>query len=252
MERSPLILMACSGRKLAVPAPAEDLYRGVMYETFRKHVRDDAQPNVVILSALHGFVDRRTRLEPYDQRMTGSRADEMLSALPVTMAGAQWPRSVSELFLVGGIAYRRVMREAVAVLRQWGCVEETISVREVSGAIGKQRSQLGEYLRRLPTQFRDVIGSHPNGTPLYRCAGRHAVGDRVRISYPGLPRVTRRLAQIQELFVGPCGPTACVELLDDKGKLYSMWVSLAQIRAMPTEAGPPRASLEPVWGRHRF
>ena len=41
--RQPLLL-ACSGTKLERPSPAIDLYRGVMYESYRAHVRGDVAP----------------------------------------------------------------------------------------------------------------------------------------------------------------------------------------------------------------
>lgn len=52
-----LVLMACSASKLARPAAAIDLYQGVMYQSYRVHVRDNARPSVIILSARHGFID---------------------------------------------------------------------------------------------------------------------------------------------------------------------------------------------------
>ncbi len=39
-----LLLMACSGTKLGRDARAIDLYRGVMYQSYRAHVRSDAAP----------------------------------------------------------------------------------------------------------------------------------------------------------------------------------------------------------------
>ncbi|SPD38161.1 conserved protein of unknown function (plasmid) [Cupriavidus taiwanensis] len=69
-----LLLLACSGTKLDRPAPALDLYRGVMYQSYRAHVRGDEAPTVLILSARHGFLAAHTEIAPYDQRMTPQRA----------------------------------------------------------------------------------------------------------------------------------------------------------------------------------
>jgi hypothetical protein len=40
-----LLLMACSGSKLDQNASAIDLYRGVMYQSYRAHLRSDAAPH---------------------------------------------------------------------------------------------------------------------------------------------------------------------------------------------------------------
>ncbi|MFJ1256880.1 DUF6884 domain-containing protein [Cupriavidus sp. CuC1] len=98
-----------------------DLYRGVMYETFRAHVRADAQPQVIILSAQHGFIQPDAEIAPYDARMTADRAETMLSGLSTAMAGAAWPDQVGPVFLAGGMHYRRVMRGRGAVGPQGWC-----------------------------------------------------------------------------------------------------------------------------------
>ncbi|OUM00743.1 DUF6884 domain-containing protein [Variovorax sp. JS1663] len=52
----PLILMACSSTKLGHPAPAQDFYQGVMWQSLRANLPDGQLPHVVVLSALHGFI----------------------------------------------------------------------------------------------------------------------------------------------------------------------------------------------------
>lgn len=144
-----LLLLACSGTKLDRPAPAIELYRGVMYSTYRAHVRADAAPLVVILSALHGFVPAGDELAPYDLRMTAERADDMLARLcSRTMGRVAWPREVGPVLLAGGAQYRRVMRAAIEALATCYGVEPA-SVQETSGAIGVQRSQLRRFLESL-------------------------------------------------------------------------------------------------------
>jgi hypothetical protein len=61
------------------------------------------------------------------------------------MRRADWPEHVDDVFLAGGELYRRVMRAAVE--RQNG--ESSVAVTGTHGAIGVQRSQLGQYLRNL-------------------------------------------------------------------------------------------------------
>lgn len=138
-----LVLMACSGMKLAAAAPAFDLYRGVMYSSFRAHVKPLYSPAVIILSASYGFISPTKIISPYDLMMTGVRADEMIADLPNFMRDLSWPDDIADVFLAGGKHYRRVMRAALSV------VAPNAIVLECSGGIGVQRSQLGRYLDNL-------------------------------------------------------------------------------------------------------
>ncbi|ODV41490.1 hypothetical protein AWV79_35565 [Cupriavidus sp. UYMMa02A] len=149
-SRVSLVLMACSGLKQDVPAPAMDLYRGVMYQTYRANVKPHAQPHVVILSARHGFIDPQGVIAPYDQRMTGTRADEILAQLEAgCVLNATWPAALGSVLLAGGAQYRRVMRAALQWLADHRGIAPT-SIAETHGGIGHQRSQLGAFLRGLP------------------------------------------------------------------------------------------------------
>jgi hypothetical protein len=139
-----LVLMACSGAKGTRAAPGFDLYRGVMYSTFRANA-GSAPPAVVILSAEHGFIDPRLMLSPYDRRMDRNRSDEMLGE-PSRFDRAAWP-AASEILLAGGELYRRVMRAAIARRIAAGKLPADVRVSETSGGIGYQRSQLGAWLR---------------------------------------------------------------------------------------------------------
>lgn len=141
--------MACSGGKLDRPAPAMDLYRGVMYQSFRAHVKPETAPAVVILSALHGFIDPTAVIAPYDLRMTAHRASEMLADLPSFMDGVTWPGDVDQVFLAGGATYRCVMRAALQRLVDQGCMPASLVMCEASAGIGYQRSELGKYLDGL-------------------------------------------------------------------------------------------------------
>ncbi len=143
---APLLVLACSGMKLDRPAPALQLYRGVMYQTYRANVRPDAMPQVVILSALHGFIDPGLVIDPYDQVMTQRRADTMLCCLDEYSRGAPWPASVGRVFLAGGANYRRVM---LAALQARYGADVLTAIEQTSGGIGFQRAQLGQFLRSL-------------------------------------------------------------------------------------------------------
>jgi hypothetical protein len=142
-----LILMACSATKGATPAPAFDLYRGVMYSTFRTNA-PATRPAVIILSAKHGFLAADQTIEPYEQRMSKARGDEMLADL-VRFDSITWPTDIRTVFLAGGKDYRRVMRAALDRRIRLGSIAGDVAIMETAGAIGYQRAQLGGYLRAL-------------------------------------------------------------------------------------------------------
>ncbi|MDW3686159.1 hypothetical protein RA280_31350 [Cupriavidus sp. CV2] len=168
-----------------------------MYETFRAHVRADALPQVIILSAKHGFIQPDAEIVPYDLRMTSDRAQIMLSDLSTAMAGAAWPDQVGPVFLAGGMHYRRVMRAAVERWAHKVGAGSAPTIMETSGGIGMQRSQLGQYLAGLINELSEEIGRFPNGLPYFRRAGPFTVGERVIHAYRHLPGIAPRWATIR-------------------------------------------------------
>lgn len=222
-----LVLMACSGTKRDVASPAMDLYQGVMYETFRAHVKQHARPNVIILSARHGFVNANDVLMPYEQKMSESRASEMMANLPCFMDNIFWPSNVESVFLAGGQQYRRVMKAAVALKFP------DVRLDECSGGIGLQRSQLGHYLDHLSIQRGQIIGRHPNGVPVFQTLGDFEVNDDVLVQHKALPGKPPRAAVIEELFDGPSGPTASVKMLERRFNRDEVrWVGLQHLTKM--------------------
>jgi hypothetical protein len=234
MERdsSAVVIMACSATKQAHAAPALDLYQGVMYSTFRANVKREARPHVVILSAQHGFIPGNAVIEPYEQRLTPERANEMLAKLDAFMHGPI-PPGASKVLLAGGLEYRRVMRAAVQRQLERGRLASTVNVLETSGGIGYQRQQLGAFLRRL-VPGPEIVGHHPNGTPLFRTLGGFSVDQRVNVIYRGREDLAPAPAVITELFHGPVGPTANVRLLESKhpDKAFS-WIGLGNLHTIP-------------------
>jgi hypothetical protein len=143
----PLIIMACSATKDTKPAPAFELYQGVMYSTFRAN-EPAVRPAVVILSAKHGFIAADQHIAPYEQRMTDARADEMVDELP-DFDSIEWPSDVSAIFLAGGKTYQRVMRAAIERRIELGLLPRDVTIERTAGGIGYQRAQLGAYLRGM-------------------------------------------------------------------------------------------------------
>jgi len=147
--------MPCCDTKADKAAPAMELYKGAFFQTFAKNVPAGANPNVVILSAKHGFISPDKVIEPYDQVMTDERAKEMLSDLDNRLTEVKWPSDISDVLIVGGKEYQRVMRAAVAKLIEQGKISKDASVNVTKGGIGDQRSQLGAYLRDIPAPVAD-------------------------------------------------------------------------------------------------
>ncbi|WP_029050055.1 DUF6884 domain-containing protein [Cupriavidus sp. amp6] len=223
-----LLLMACSSTKLDRDARAIDLYRGVMYASYRAHVRSDAAPRVLILSARHGFLPPDTEIAPYDERMTRQRADQMMSDLPRYLQPAAWPTRVGSVMLAGGAEYRRVMR--AALFRQYG--PQLLALQETTGGIGMQRSQLGAFLDGLQPTFRDQMGRHANGTLLYRAYGWIETGAFATLHYRAAPALPSRQARVLCVFEGPSGPTADVEVEEfvrGRPKICQRWVSVRDL-----------------------
>lgn len=169
-----LLMLACSGAKGAEPARALDLYRGVMYSSYRAHVRAAAQPHVVILSALHGFLEPDALIAPYDQRMNADRSRALLADLTRCMAGVRWPTGIAHVMLAGGAAYRRVMHAALARLADAGghLARDVEIIVEVSGGIGWQRAQL-ETQDQLAERIQAWMSQKPGPA-----AGAPAAGPR--------------------------------------------------------------------------
>ncbi|WP_249221394.1 hypothetical protein [Cupriavidus sp. KK10] len=113
---------------------------------------------------------------------------------------------VGSVMPAGGAEYRRVMRAPLA--RRYGPALPVL--KETSGGIGMQRSQLGAFLDRLKPAFRDQIGQHANGTPIFRAYRRIKAGTIATLRYRAAPALPARQARVLSVFNGPGGPTADV------------------------------------------
>ncbi len=229
-----LLLLACSGTKLDRPARAIELYRGVMYQSYRTHVRHDAAPHVLILSAKHGFLDPHAEIAPYDERMTPQRAEQMLANLPAYLGQTDWPTRIGKVMLAGGQQYRRVMR--AALIRRYG--EVLPLIRETEGGIGMQRSQLGAFLDGLAFPFSEQFGQHATGTPLFRRYAWIETGALTSLAYRAVPNRPALKARVLALFEGPSGPTADVEveeIIRGRPKVSALWVRIRDLHPLSTQ-----------------
>lgn len=220
-----LVLMACSGPKRPEAAPALDLYQGVMYSTYRANVRADARPHVAIVSALHGVIAGDAVIEPYEQRLTPARADDIVANLDSYLKYGT-PFAAKKVLLAGGAEYRRVMRAVLPRLVENGSIAADATVLETTGGIGYQRQRLGEFLRAC-TPALDVVGHHPNGNPLYYALEGFKVGQDVNIAYAALPGVPAVPAFIEELFYFHGQAQACVRVFNAKNPKHAhRWAAL--------------------------
>jgi hypothetical protein len=155
---SSLLLMPCSGGKLAHAAPAGDLYTGVMWQSLRAHATTPLR--MAILSAKYGVVAPSDVIAPYEQRLDVARAQELLDDLAVHVATARrviGDAPVDHVFIAGGQPYRRVLLAIVSQLQAHGGIDAAARVEHTHGGIGFQRSQLGAYLRaRAPDPAPDL------------------------------------------------------------------------------------------------
>lgn len=145
-----LVLMPCSQMKADKAAPAIDLYTGVFFQSLKAQTKPGAEPNVVILSAEHGFLNPGDVIAPYDTKMTFEGASSMLASLRKQMSPVEWPKDIQDVLIVGGKEYQRVMRAAVRELIDGGSISKDASVNATAGEIGVQRSQFGQYLNSIP------------------------------------------------------------------------------------------------------
>jgi hypothetical protein len=227
-ENCDLVIMACSGPKRNEPSAALDLYQGVMYSTFRANVRAEARPHVAILSARHGIIAADLVIEPYEQRLTLDRANAILADLDEYVKYDK-PTGASNVLLAGSKEYRRVMQAALPHLVDLGAVTADATVTETTGGIGYQRQRLGQFLRGL-APAREIVGHHPNGTPLYQELGGFTVWQEVSYVHVALPKRTPEPAVIEELFLGPSGPTANLRMLNAQNSTRAgRWSSLANL-----------------------
>lgn len=261
---TPLILMACSATKLGHPAPAQDFYQGVMWQSLRANAPEGQLPHIVVLSAMHGFIPGSRVVEPYDKLMTPVRARELEFDLEQFIQSVEWPEDASRILLAGGGLYRYLMRRMVGELIRAGKLAGDLEISEVTGGIGLQRSQVGKFVRdpsALPVVH---SGYHPNGTPLLRDAWGLRVGDRVRTTgQMASGKSGSRYARVQELFMGPSGPTASVEFEDDRPPLANgkvreprpsrgAWVGVGMLALAPEgQEVVPLHSVDPakIWKR---
>lgn len=149
-KKTDLLIIACSATKMPVKPGQEvaalELYDGPSYKILRKHLAARASnglgldPQIVIVSALHGAIDPKTSIQTYDLKMTNDRAAYLdafgsMWYLKALLAEQDWKR----IHIACGQTYR-----AALPMRQ---LEAMPGVTIAHGGIGQQLRQLKLWLQ---------------------------------------------------------------------------------------------------------
>lgn len=168
-----LVILACSRRKRpdAGLMPAIDRYDGPLWQTLRTIDRPGRIAQAAFLSARFGLRDARwTELPDYDTHMTDTIADAMIHGGITT----RWPRpssprrpdtvglhpacefasmahaaggAFSDIALVGGCRYIRVLECWITAFRLSGWISPDARICMVNAPIGLMRQQLRAWLK---------------------------------------------------------------------------------------------------------
>lgn len=107
-----IVIIPCGAAKLDHKAPAVDLYVGSLFRAGLTYARSLVPDNhILILSALHGLVDLRAVIEPYDLRMGRPGC-----VSPQTVRGQATARGVMserDVIVCGGKDYVQCARAAI-------------------------------------------------------------------------------------------------------------------------------------------
>jgi len=124
------LFISCCGRKLEHSARAIDLYKSRQFNLAQQLL--ELGWEVTIISAKHGFLDADCIIEPYDQRMTANRSQEIL------LRGLRENISATKNYVFGGELYRRIIRELDP------CVTELVGANRGNGDHYSALKQLSE------------------------------------------------------------------------------------------------------------
>lgn len=145
----PLLLIPCAEGKLEGTHKAIDLYKGALFDVYRKWKPTENRPDVYILSAKHGIVHADTLLNDYEQPMTKERLAELL-AKPVDLSLFKG-KNFNEVYIAGSANYRQLGQQYVEEMRKAGFVgpDAPVDHPPQGAGIGDQRGHFADYLRKV-------------------------------------------------------------------------------------------------------
>lgn len=159
-----LVVLGCSATKVAADGvlPAITLYDGPMFRVLRAFLRDYRWPeslSVAVLSAKYGLIGGVSDIEPYDQRMTFERAEELRGSVMATLVN--WSPMHGQVDFVMGQDYVRCIDRG----RIANCYCRN---RVVEGSIGIKLNRLHNMLRSVRPVSRPIRKELPRlSRPLY-------------------------------------------------------------------------------------
>ncbi|WP_145200335.1 hypothetical protein [Sphingobium sp. B2] len=166
-----LLILACSATKRRDPGwmPAWERYDGPLWQTWRAVDPQRRLARVGFVSARYGFRSADSPIEHYDARLTPDLAKRMIAG----GMGTRWPRPPSagkpdnygshpgceiaslayhgtrpftDVALVGGHLYLKVMRAFLEGFREMRCITPDAEVTEINAGIGVMRAKLRAWL----------------------------------------------------------------------------------------------------------
>ena len=103
-----LLIIGCSKRKLEFPeAPAIDVYDGPYYRMLRKAKLKAV--DISILSAKYGLIDHKTKISPYEKKMTPNIAEEMRDSVTTQLKALLRKNSYNEVVINLGKIYMKAL-----------------------------------------------------------------------------------------------------------------------------------------------
>jgi hypothetical protein len=104
-----LVFLGCSKKKLSVSAPALIMYQGMLFK-LGKIIAQKIGADIRIISAKYGVIVPGQIIEPYDQKMTISRAKEIAEdPVVISYLNHLFSRNYDCVFVIAGKTYQRIL-----------------------------------------------------------------------------------------------------------------------------------------------
>ena len=140
-----IIVIGCSKKKGTEAAPAEELYLGPNWSTYRKYKSDSVE--CWALSAKHGIIPSKDVIEPYECLLGKDvHPIEFVSELELSLNLAMMMKGAAEVKVFASKKYYECLANAVHTLQWNKILPYTDTVRHVEGTMLTRRKALREFL----------------------------------------------------------------------------------------------------------
>lgn len=160
-----MLILACSKRKCSHPhlLPAIDRYDGPAYRVLRRYIQDEAprRTDIYILSAEYGLFSADQPIPTYNRRMTPKRARQLRPSALEELSKAL-NKGYHELLICAGQTYRQALEGYDRV------IPSTIAIHTTTGPLGRQLSQLHDWLNGSPPHHNVAQSTTKDGWPRIR------------------------------------------------------------------------------------